>query len=302
MSQASVFLTSVIPVLRPRQAQRPIAVIPRPLGDDLADLPVLDIGGSPVHLVDERQARRVILDATRHEGRPPLAVCSINLDHIHHFADDADSFGVDGPVRWLNLIDGAPIAHQAQRMTGIAYPRLAGSDLIPSVLNDIAAAGLSVGVLGGLPEVTDPLRRQLASGWPGLRFAGHWTPPRELLSDRESCLELCEEIRAAGVDVLLVCLGKPRQERWISAYGAETGASALLAFGAVVDFLAGRVSRAPEWVSRAGVEWAYRLMLEPRRLARRYLVEGPPAYLAVRRSQSAPEVEAPAPGIEAAAA
>jgi N-acetylglucosaminyldiphosphoundecaprenol N-acetyl-beta-D-mannosaminyltransferase len=286
MSQATLSLSSMVPTLRRRATPAP--AVPRPVGDDFASLPVIEIGGAPVHLVDERVARRVIADATRRPLRKPLAVSSINLDHIHHFAGGADSFRSDGSVRWLNLIDGAPIAHQAQRMTGVAYPRLAGSDIVTSVLTDLAAADLSVGVVGGMPEVAEPLRQRLADGWPGLRFAGHWSPSREELSDPEACLRLCDEIRATGVNVLLVCLGKPRQERWISAYGAQTGADALLAFGAVVDFLAGRVSRAPEWVSNAGVEWAYRLMLEPRRLARRYLIQGPPAYLAVRRSQAHP--------------
>lgn len=289
MSQASIplSLTALPGLLRRPTSPTPPAVSAAAITEDLADLTAVDIGGCPVHLVEERQARRLILDATRERGRQPLAVCSINLDHVHHFAGAPDSFGPDGPVRWLNLIDGAPIARQARRMTGVAYPRLAGSDLVPSVLTDVAAAGLSVGVLGGLPDVAEPLRRRLGEDWPGLRFAGHWAPPREMLGDRHGCLSLCEEIRAADVDVLLVCLGKPRQERWIASYGAESGARALLAFGAVVDFLAGRVSRAPEWVSSAGIEWMYRLMLEPRRLARRYLIEGPPAYVAVRRSHAA---------------
>ena len=65
-------------------------------------------------------------------------------------------------------------------------------------------------------------------------------------------------------------------------YAALTGAGVLLAFGAAVDFLAGRVQRAPEWVSRRGLEWGYRLALEPRRLAGRYLLDGPPAYLKLR--------------------
>jgi len=280
-----------VTALRPRLSSAPVT--PRPLGADVIDVPVITIAGGPVHLVDDRQARRLIMDATHASGLPPLAVCSINLDHVHHFRRAGDDFGPDAPVRWLNLIDGAPIAQQARRVTGLAYPRLAGSDLITGILTDAAAAGLSVGVLGGSAEVTRGLRETLAARFPGARFAGHWTPSREALSDEARCASVASEIRAGGVDILLVCLGKPRQERWIAQNGPQTGASALLAFGAVVDFLAGRVSRAPRWVSRAGVEWMWRLMLEPRRLARRYLVQGPPAYLAVRRSHSSPRGHEP---------
>lgn len=100
-----------------------------------------------------------------------------------------------------------------------------------------------------------------------------------------SC-KLADEIRQAAPDVLVVGLGKPRQELWIAEYGHLTGAKVLLAFGAVVDFLAGHVRRAPLWASSHGLEWAWRLMLEPRRLARRYLVEGPEAYVKLRTASS----------------
>jgi len=187
-------------------------------------------------------------------------------------------------VEWLNLIDGAPIAAHARRETGQAHPKLSGSDLIGEVLNLAAARGLSIGVLGGDPALSDPLRSRLARDWPAVRFAGHWAPPRERFATPEGSAGIADEIRAARVDILLVCLGKPRQEQWIEQHGARSGAGALLAFGAVVDFLAGRVSRAPGWISRSGLEWAWRLMLEPRRLANRYLVQGPPAYWALRHA------------------
>ena len=110
-----------------------------------------------------------------------------------------------------------------------------------------------------------------------------------LASDSES-RSLAAEIRAARVDVLVVGLGKPRQELWIAEYGYLTGAGALLAFGAVVDFLAERVTRAPSWMSARGLEWSYRLALEPLRLSRRYLVDGPGAYHRLRRAGS-PEAQ-----------
>ncbi len=248
----------------------------------------ITIGGSPVHLVDEPRARQVIAQAMRETDAAPLGVCSVNLDHVHHFATAGDALVSDERVRWMNLIDGAPIAAQARKMTGIAYPRLAGSDIISGILDDLSSAGSSLAVVGGSDAVTAPLRQRLAAQWPGLRFAGHFTPSREELASPAKNRDLCARLREARADAILVCLGKPRQERWIADYGSESGARALLAFGAVVDFLAGKVSRAPRWVSDAHAEWMWRLMLEPRRLARRYLIEGPPAYFAVRASGSDP--------------
>ncbi|WP_309068527.1 WecB/TagA/CpsF family glycosyltransferase [Microbacterium sp.] len=261
-------------------------------------IPTLDTDGVSIHLVTAEPALHVIAEAAAQRPVRPLAVASINLDHLHHFGrhTNPDAALVGGPVEWLNLIDGAPIAAHARRETGQQYPKLSGSDLIVEVLGLAAERGLSVAVLGGDAAVTEPLRERLASGWPGARFAGHWTPPREQLRTPEGAAQIADEIRAAGPDILLVCLGKPRQEQWIEQYGARTGAGVLLAFGAVVDFLAGRVARAPGWISRAGLEWAWRLMLEPRRLANRYLVQGPPAYLALRRS-ARPALRRPALGV-----
>jgi len=255
-----------------------------------ADLPTVDIDGTPVHLVDSDDAGSLIAAAAARRGDRPVGVVSINLDHVHHFGASLRARrGLDaidphaGAIDWLNLIDGAPIARQTARVTGVAYPKLSGSDLIGPVLDDAAQSGRTVGVIGGSAEVTAALMKRFAADWPGIRFAGHWTPSREDLSGGLSP-RIAEEMREQGVDILLVCLGKPRQEQWIAEHGAATGAGVLLAFGAVVDFLAGRVTRAPRWVSESGLEWAWRLMLEPRRLARRYLIQGPPAYLAVRRS------------------
>ena len=125
----------------------------------------------------------------------------------------------------------------------------------------------------------------LATTHPHLVVAGSWSPPRSDITNPAQSAELAAKIRAAEVQILVVGLGKPRQELWIESYGAATGARVLLAFGAVVDFLAQRVKRAPTWVSGAGMEWAWRLALEPKRLARRYLVQGPPAYLLARNAR-----------------
>lgn len=246
----------------------------------------LDVDGTPVHLVHESQAIAVIKSTLEASERSPLGVASINLDHVHHFKPSTTEVALSsgGSVEWLNLIDGAPVAQQARRVTGVRYPRLSGSDLILPILDLAETLHQSVGVIGGLPEVKPLFADRVSRRWPELRLAGHWSPSREELGSKDAMEALAVEIHDAGVDILLVCLGKPRQENWIESYGALSGARVLLAFGAVVDFLAGRVARAPRWIAAAGLEWAWRLALEPKRLARRYLIQGPPAYLRVRRA------------------
>lgn len=86
---------------------------------------------------------------------------------------------------------------------------------------------------------------------------------------------LCRRIREAGTQILLVALGAPKGEIWIHRARPQLGPAVALSIGATLDFLAGQVTRAPAWVSKAGLEWAFRLGQEPRRLARRYLVDDP---------------------------
>ncbi|MCX2750283.1 WecB/TagA/CpsF family glycosyltransferase [Arthrobacter sp. MI7-26] len=229
--------------------------------------------------------RATIARATESRARP-LGVISANLDHVHHFGQGGrweGSLDSGTDVEWLTLVDGAPLRAQARRLTGRDWPRLAGSDLIGPLLDNAAVNGCRVGFLGGTTQTQEMLRNKLAKERPELLVVGWWSPDRQTLADATSSGNLADEVAEAGVDILVVGLGKPRQELWIAQHGARSGAKVLLAFGAVVDFLAGRVRRSPGWASQCGLEWAWRLALEPRRLARRYLVDGPEAYLWLRR-------------------
>lgn len=282
------------------------------LADVVVDL--VDEGGAVRRIIDRSQATR----APNGDGPAPLSVVSANLDHIaqfgwggrwHQTLGDSlrPSFqavaGTDGEaagtatMEWLILLDGAPLVAQANRLTGHRWPRLAGSDLIGPVLDAAEASGASVGFLGGSFIIQRLLSRQLTKTRPQLKFAGLWSPSRETLADDAKSRDLAQAIRDAGVQILVVGLGKPRQELWMAKYGNATGAHVLLAFGAVVDFLAGAIQRSPEWASDHGLEWAWRLALEPRRLARRYLVDDPPSLLQLRRNSSlVPPHSTPSPG------
>lgn len=249
------------------------------------------LGGLPVDLANESEAVALITERASVRTCRPLAVVSVNLDHLHHFGGTSPLAGAFGlregatsDLEWLYLIDGAPIAAMAKRFTGRDWPRLAGSDLLAPILRSAERKHLAVGFIGGSSATHELLRANLKRDYPQLHLAGTWSPARGELLDPDRSLEIAREIRDASVDILAVCLGKPRQELWIDRFGAETGAAAFLAFGAAVDFLAGRVSRAPEWASSHGLEWAWRLILEPRRLARRYLVQAPKAYARLRRT------------------
>ncbi|MCW2641652.1 MAG: tagA [Dactylosporangium sp.] len=239
------------------------------------------LGGASVDLWRDDDVYAAVRDRLVSHDGPPLAVSSANIDHIHHFgphgASRSDLDFTDTSPRWVVLLDGAPLVRKAHRLTGVEWPRLAGSDLLGPLLTDAEAVGARVGFLGGTVAMQERLTAVLAHSHPGLKMAGMWAPERAELADPEGARALAHAARMAGVDLLVVGLGKPRQERWIQHHAAESGARVLLAFGASADFLAGSVSRAPEWMQRASAEWLYRLAKEPRRLARRYCLQGPPA-------------------------
>ncbi|MGL3806239.1 WecB/TagA/CpsF family glycosyltransferase [Paeniglutamicibacter sp. R2-26] len=271
----------------------------------------VELAGVVVDLLDLQDALDRVTERASHvpgpgtANPPPLSVVSANMDHIIQFGhggrwdsvlgdsrtpspvlrcrDDEESGSTAPRINWLTLLDGAPLVTRANRITGRRWPRLAGSDLIGPILDAAERNGSSVGFLGGSTHVQQQLALDLPTVRPTLRISGFWAPERAQIENRAASLELAEQVRRAGTDILVVGLGKPRQELWVASYGDLTGARVLLSFGAVVDFLAGTVQRAPDWVSGHGMEWAWRLGLEPKRLARRYLLDDPPGLLMIRR-------------------
>jgi exopolysaccharide biosynthesis WecB/TagA/CpsF family protein len=240
------------------------------------------LGGAVVHLRDSGEVETAIRDRLGSQRTTrPLALASANLDHIHHFGTRRS--GLVRPethhddLEWWVLLDGVPLVRQANRITGRTWPQLAGSDLLPRVLDIADSAEATVGFLGGSSDTHRILGEVLSQRSPGLKVTGWWSPPRAELTDPAGAAALAGAVAAAKVDLLVVGLGKPRQELWIKNHGAASGARVLVAFGAAIDFLAGTATRAPAWMRRAGSEWAYRFAREPRRLARRYFVQGPSA-------------------------
>ncbi|WP_144120321.1 WecB/TagA/CpsF family glycosyltransferase [Catellatospora sichuanensis] len=241
------------------------------------------LGGITVDLLSDDGLMTAVRDALESGDRGrTLAIASANIDHIHHFAGSGDLHGSTPDVDWLVLLDGVPLVRKASRLTGRDEAKLSGSDLLPRMVELAEQAGATLGFLGGTPAMHGRLGLALAERHPTLKVVGQWTPSREVVNDPVGSSALAGEIRQAGPEILVVGLGKPRQERWIARHGAATGARVVLAFGAAADFLAGTVDRAPDWVVAMGAEWAFRLVREPRRLARRYLVQGPPAWWKLR--------------------
>ncbi|MCC1493853.1 WecB/TagA/CpsF family glycosyltransferase [Cognatishimia sp. F0-27] len=166
------------------------------------------------------------------------------------------------------LPDGIGVA-LAAKMDGKALAaNLNGTDLVPALLAKAATQGKSVFLFGGTPGTAEKAARTLATKIPGLRIAG----TRDGYEGAQNDEAAIAAINASGADIVLVALGVPQQEIWLHRNAHRLDAPLSFGVGALFDFLAGNVSRAPAFVRKARCEWVWRLANEPARLANRYLV------------------------------
>ncbi|MEM6329354.1 MAG: WecB/TagA/CpsF family glycosyltransferase [Planctomycetota bacterium] len=171
------------------------------------------------------------------------------------------------------LADGAPLV-AASRLLGQPLPeRVAGSDLTPAVLASAGAAGrppLRTFLLGAAPGVAEIAARRIAGRHPMVEVVGVHCPPLGFEQQPAATNEALAAVAAAQPDLLIVGLGAPKQELWVSEHHSRLEAKVALCVGATIDFLAGHKRRSPKWMQRSGLEWAHRLASEPGRLASRY--------------------------------
>lgn len=238
-----------------------------------APLPArLLIGGVPLDAVTFGGALDAI-EALVAGGRGG-SVFTPNVDHVV-MAERDPEFRAAYAACSLSLVDGMPVLW-ASRALGRPLPeKVSGSDLVLPLCERAAARGWRVYLLGGAPgaarEAAVRLERRFRLEVVGIDDGRVDLSP----TGAEAARRLAELVRASGAQLLLVALGAPKQELFIHRHRGELGAVVAVGVGASLDFVAGLVRRAPTWISRIGLEWLYRLAQEPRRLARRYLVEDP---------------------------
>jgi len=166
--------------------------------------------------------------------------------------------------------DGMPLVWVARQRGATTAERVAGPDVMLALCDRGRAAGLRHYFLGGGPGTAEILAERLVARLPGLEVAGISAPPFRPLTRAEDD-DLVDRINASGASVVWIGLGAPKQELWAADHEARLHARLILPVGAAFDFHSGRVRRAPARLRRLGLEWLFRVAMEPRRLARRYL-------------------------------
>jgi len=197
----------------------------------------------------------------------------------------------------LNLPDGQSVVWANQllhRGTVLPTTRVYGPDLLLDVFALGRQPGLRHYLLGSTPHVLDALQRELRRRFPNALITGTYSPPFRPLTAQEFRTQQ-EDIRSAEADIIWVGLGTPKQDRWAAELCTELPVVAV-AVGAAFDFIAGTKPQAPLWMRRSGLEWAFRLGCEPRRLWRRYLFGNARFVRGVARQAIGTESKAGGPG------
>lgn len=170
--------------------------------------------------------------------------------------------------------DGMPVVWLLRAHGYKHVDRVYGPDLMRTVCQKSVNTGYRHYLYGGATGVPENLAAILQKAYPGIHIVGTYSPPFRPLTEAED-LALIQQINEAKPDIVWVGLGSPKQERWMAEHVGKIQGATLIGVGAAFDFLSGTKKQAPYWIQRSGFEWLFRLLHEPRRLARRYLVNNP---------------------------
>lgn len=226
--------------------------------------------GTPVYSVNYYETASLVLKWAR--AAETRVVCAANV-HVLMEANDSQYYA--NVIRAADLVtpDGMPLVWLMRLKGDKNQSRVYGPTLMLHVLDGAAREGVPVGFYGSNKRVLDMLTFNLRDRFAGLNIVYSYSPPFRDLTDDESG-EVIAEIKRSGTRILFVGLGCPRQEIWMAEHRNKIEA-VMLGVGAAFDFHAGTKPQAPSWVQRLGFEWLFRLITEPRRLWKRYLIHNP---------------------------
>ena len=240
------------------------------------EIPTVDLMGVSIHAADENACiDHVIQHASRGNGG---WVVTANLDHLRRLVRQR-SYRELCSEATLMVPDGMPLVW-ASRIRGTPLPeRVAGSNLIVSLSRAAARARIPVFLLGGNPGTAEGAAGVLVGRCPGLQIAGTSCPRHGFESDPSQLRELERTVRGHAPGIVYVALGSPKQELVIRHLRRSLPSVWWIGVGISFSYLTEDVRRAPHWLQAIGFEWLHRLSHEPRRLFRRYVVDGAPFAL-----------------------
>ncbi len=230
--------------------------------------------GVEIDLLSMAETVRVIQQWLSMDETNCKFVVTPNVDHIVKVQTDT---GLQAAYNKASLIvtDGKPVVWAAN-LLGVSIPgTVPGSELVPAIFDDAQKqkTPLTVFLLGAMPGVADRAKAAIHAKWPMVKVVGTLSPAFGFDKKDADSKAICVIVNASKADLLVLGLGAPKQEIWITRYAPLLTVKAALCVGATIDFLAGEKARAPMWMRKLGLEWLHRMLSEPKRLAKRYLVD-----------------------------
>jgi N-acetylglucosaminyldiphosphoundecaprenol N-acetyl-beta-D-mannosaminyltransferase len=217
-------------------------------------------------------------------GRSPEYVVTPNAMHILSLQKDA-SFREIYRQAFLVVPDGVSLLWSAKFLNTPLNGRVNGTDLFEQLCAVAATQELKVFLLGGRPGAADTAKEILAERHQDLEIVGTYCPPYGFESQPGELALINAKIKAANPDLLFVGLGAPKQEKWIAANYQELAVPISVGIGVSFELVANMVSRAPVWMQKTGLEWLFRLIVEPGRLWKRYIIGNPLFILLVLKQR-----------------
>ena len=235
-------------------------------------LATIEVVGIPLGLIDYDDALEWIDAIVATHGRSYVCVCNVHA--VMASAEDAElRSALLGSS--LNVPDGQPLVWAINALGHSLADRVYGPELMARACARAAETGQRFYLYGGRNQgALVQLALNLRQRYPGIKIVGGYSPPHRPLTDEEQAA-IVREINGSRADVVWAGIGVPKQEKWMMRMRPLLDAPILIGVGAAFDFHAGLVPQAPPWVQDSGLEWAYRLAHEPRRLWRRYLRYNP---------------------------
>ena len=243
------------------------------------DSPYIDrvrVGNLLVDNTTIKEAGLFSTDLARQRPRPaiPALLTSVNAQAVL-VAEESPRFAEILNGSALSIADGMSIVIASRLLGTPLHERIAGVDLVEELCKLSAVQGLSVYFVGGWPGAASQTAEILARRYPGLIVAGIDCPPYGFETNPAENQKVLQRIRVAAPDLLFIALGTPKQEYWSAENLSDLAVAVAIPVGAAFEMIAGLVPRAPRWLQSIGMEWLFRLALEPLRLWRRYLIGNP---------------------------
>lgn len=204
--------------------------------------------------------------------RGKMYIVTPNVDHIVKLQSDLSFRDVYREAS-LVLADGMMIILASKFMRSTLQEKISGSDLFPKLCAVAADREYRLFFLGGRPGAAEQAKTKLEELYPTIKIVGFYSPPYGFENSENENQKIVDMINHTTADIVLVGLGAPKQEKWIHRFKGQYRAPVSIGIGVSFEFVAGMVRRAPAWMQGVGLEWLWRLIMEPRRLWKRYLID-----------------------------